>query len=320
MINILYVALRYNYAKMAEGNSVEYNVLEQGWRQYCLDNGHTLYILNPDIVPDIDAAFNYQIENHNISIVYYAHFNDQYSPKPESWLKARSKGIKCLSWESDASWRCESGSLPRKDLFDHFVITHRGSFEKYKQLGMNPILSQWFASPIHIPDPTIPKIHEVTLIGQRHGIRGQIVNIIQDAGIDLHLYGNYWDGYRNNHGYIVDIQEMLRAKQSGKIALNLGFPWSGKTDISELQIKQRHISLPALRQCQITTWVDGIEDLFEPNKEIVIANSMSDLIDKIKYYLAHDEEREQIALNGYNRVQQSHLWSHRIEKLLKDVK
>ena len=43
-------------------------------------------------------------------------------------------------------------------------------------------------------------------------------------------------------------------------------------------------------------------DIFEEDKEIILYNDIDEAIDKIKYYLKNDSQREKIALAGYNRV------------------
>lgn len=48
-------------------------------------------------------------------------------------------------------------------------------------------------------------------------------------------------------------------------------------------------------------------------------SSMDELVDKCAYYLAHDEEQKQIAKNGYEKVSASHIYPHRIRKMLKTL-
>lgn len=48
--------------------------------------------------------------------------------------------------------------------------------------------------------------------------------------------------------------------------------------------------------------LDAHAQIFEPGKEAVFYDSMEDAIDKIHYYLEHDEERERIARAGFARV------------------
>jgi glycosyltransferase involved in cell wall biosynthesis len=48
------------------------------------------------------------------------------------------------------------------------------------------------------------------------------------------------------------------------------------------------------------------ERIFEPGKEAVFYDSIEDAIEKIEYYLKHDEEREEIARAGFARVQSAY--------------
>jgi spore maturation protein CgeB len=41
---------------------------------------------------------------------------------------------------------------------------------------------------------------------------------------------------------------------------------------------------------------------------------VDDLIDKIRYYLAHDTERQRIAMNGYRRVMRDHRFRDRMRQ------
>ncbi|MFC1845379.1 glycosyltransferase [Thermodesulfobacteriota bacterium] len=54
-----------------------------------------------------------------------------------------------------------------------------------------------------------------------------------------------------------------------------------------------------------------LEDLFEENKELVFFSSKEELLDKVTYYIDHDEERKEIARRGWEK---SH--KHLNEKLL----
>jgi len=73
----------------------------------------------------------------------------------------------------------------------------------------------------------------------------------------------------------------------------------------------RMFDLPANGVMQITDGGQYLEQFFSVGQEVVSYKTADELIDKIKYYLAHDEERERIALNGFRRV-----WKdYRIDKL-----
>ena len=66
----------------------------------------------------------------------------------------------------------------------------------------------------------------------------------------------------------------------------------------------------------LTNWIPTIEELFQDGKHLVLYRSFEEAVDKIKYYLSHDFEREQIAKAGYEEVMAKHTIDHRVSKIL----
>ncbi|WP_376792588.1 glycosyltransferase [Thermoflexus sp.] len=64
---------------------------------------------------------------------------------------------------------------------------------------------------------------------------------------------------------------------------------------------------------------NGLDELFEVGREIVVYQDDVDLLDKIAYYLAHDEEREAIARAGQQRTLREHTYLHRVQRMLSIV-
>ena len=54
----------------------------------------------------------------------------------------------------------------------------------------------------------------------------------------------------------------------------------------------------------LTNFQADFLDYFIPNEDFVYYNDLQDLNEKIAYYLSHEEERQQIAANGRNKIQQ----------------
>ena len=57
-------------------------------------------------------------------------------------------------------------------------------------------------------------------------------------------------------------------------------------------------------------------ELFENEKEIVVYESMEDAVDKIAFYLKHEEIREKIALKGKQKTLREHSLQNRLETIL----
>lgn len=70
----------------------------------------------------------------------------------------------------------------------------------------------------------------------------------------------------------------------------------------------------------LTNRINSLDELFVDGKEIVMYDSLDDMVDKAKYYLAHDEEREAIAKAGYERSMKDHRFSQRVDVILNDIK
>lgn len=114
--------------------------------------------------------------------------------------------------------------------------------------------------------------------------------------------------------------EMIRLYSRTKISL--GFSTCGDTHLSKQRITQvrlRDFEAPMSGAFYMVEEMEEIREFFEPGKEIVCYAGPQDLTAKIKYYLAHDQERERIRLAGYRRALAEHTWQHRLAKLFNTI-
>lgn len=65
----------------------------------------------------------------------------------------------------------------------------------------------------------------------------------------------------------------------------------------------------------LTQPAHDLERYFTPGKEISLFENMEDCIEKIRYYLAHDEERVTVARAGYERTIREHTYVERFRHL-----
>lgn len=66
----------------------------------------------------------------------------------------------------------------------------------------------------------------------------------------------------------------------------------------------------------LTNYCEETAELFEEGKEIVMFRTPEELIQKVDYYLEHEEEREQIARAGHERAMNDYTYEKKIKKLL----
>lgn len=115
------------------------------------------------------------------------------------------------------------------------------------------------------------------------------------------------------HGPAAPYKEMPSVVTHSKINLNMTAP-----NIED-GVPQRVFDILAAGGFLLTDYRSQLCQLFENEKDLVIYQSPSDLLQKADYYLNHTDERETIAKNGQKKVQELHLYEHRISEILHTI-
>jgi len=69
----------------------------------------------------------------------------------------------------------------------------------------------------------------------------------------------------------------------------------------------------------LTNFQAEIPQYFENGKDLVYFESIDDMSKKVDYYLIHEEERMQIAKNGYEKVKKYHSYETRLKQMISDI-
>ena len=70
----------------------------------------------------------------------------------------------------------------------------------------------------------------------------------------------------------------------------------------------------------LTNYQQEIAEYFVDGEDLVMYSGMEDLLEKAAYYLVHDEEREQIARNGYEKLKKNHDLGMKVKEMLSYIK
>lgn len=131
----------------------------------------------------------------------------------------------------------------------------------------------------------------------------QVLNMGEQAKLPEKMMG----------GLLAD-EDMIRMYSRSKI--NLGFSSCGSTHESGeriLQVRLRDFEIPMSGGFYMVEYMEELEEFYEIGKEIVCYSGREDLAQKIRYYLAHDAEREAIRQAGRERCLRDHTWQKRFE-------
>jgi len=85
---------------------------------------------------------------------------------------------------------------------------------------------------------------------------------------------------------------------------------------AESGLNMRHFEITAAGGFMLCYQQPELGEHFQIDKECAVFTSEADLLDKIRYYLIHSDERVAIAQTGQKRTLGQHLYSHRLQQLL----
>ncbi|MBD5444468.1 MAG: glycosyltransferase [Lachnospiraceae bacterium] len=117
----------------------------------------------------------------------------------------------------------------------------------------------------------------------------------------------------NNRGRVDNYQEMPLVFKQSKINLNISLR-SIKSGIP-----QRAFDIMGSGSFLISNYQNDFLDYFTPGEDFDIYDSKTDLINKIDYYLSHDDERMAIARNGHDKIAIAHTYCHRVREMLDNI-
>lgn len=110
--------------------------------------------------------------------------------------------------------------------------------------------------------------------------------------------------------YLTDMNKVFRLS---KINLNITIP-SIRTGIP-----LRAMDIMGAGGFLLTNYQSDFMGLFEPDVDFVYYTSLSEALDKIDYYLSHDEERAAIAENGHNKMREYFTYENQLKQMLEIV-
>ena len=160
---------------------------------------------------------------------------------------------------------------------------------------------------------------DVLFIGAMHLNKMPMLAKVKKAlGRSFHLYGMtnwkrnlYFNAKFGMPGWVssVRFEDYVRLYRRTKIGINVHN--RGDYTVGSYRL----FDLPANGVMQISDGGTHLGAFFEPGEEVVGYGDADELIDRVRYYLAHDSERIAIARAGYRRVMRDHRIRDRFAQL-----
>ena len=124
----------------------------------------------------------------------------------------------------------------------------------------------------------------------------------------------------NIHGKLSD-DEMIRKYSESQISLGFIEVFDESDPLGRLKrhVHLREFEAPMSGALYCTGYCEELAEYYEPGKEVLTYQSEHELLDKIRYYLRHPREAEEIRRAGRRRALECHTYQKRFQDLFKEL-
>lgn len=357
-MRILYVAMRYDYGDRSAGGSFEHwnffhPLSQMGFDLLYFD---FLTIMQRRGQQEMNRRLWEVARSERPDLMFVVLFQDQLDKGVVRRISEELETV-TINWFCDDHWRFDNFSRFWAPCFNWVVTTARSAVAKYERIGYaNVIKSQWAANHFQYRRLELPLIYDVTFVGRPHGDRREVIAELRRAGIDVRVWGEGWKQGRIDQEQMIRVfgQSRINLNLSqassagdspppsalGRRLATLPCPGpirrlgkrvlgrmgvlsrlSGVADGSPRpeQIKGRNFEVPGCGGFLLSGLADDLDRYYCIGEEIVCFDSLSDLIERTRYYLAHEQQRQAIAKAGYRRTIAQHTWAHRFDEIFRST-
>ena len=274
-----------------------------------LDECSMIYGSHVDnIIPEYCKVFD-------TKIIFYSLLGlSKYNPSIATFKKVKSLGVKqCIMWPDTGPGWGVSVINQIGDAVDLNILWDNPTSDFHNSVinSLQRTLSLWVPQ-----DNTMfcdnEKTIDVSFIGSdRYPDRKMYIDFLLKESKKNDINFIFSGGQREEKLSVKQYADLIK---SSKIGIN----FSGNPGGFH-QCKGRVYEILSSKSMLLENVNDSTRKLFTPGIDYIEFNSPQDLIEKIKYYLLHEEERIKIANNGYNKYISNYsskiFWDTIIDKL-----
>ncbi|MEC0372458.1 CgeB family protein [Paenibacillus chibensis] len=270
------------------------------------------YQIMPDLVLVLDGMF---IQNEQLDAI-------------------RQQGIKTAVWLTDDPYYTDM-TTENVGHYDYVFTLESNCIPYYQQLGCANVHHLPFAAYVEHYKPERMRSaqrREVSFIGSAYWNRVEYLSPIMDQLMQHHtiINGIWWDRLPNFAAYQDRIevnkwmgpQETAEAYNASKIVINLHRSHeddsvnNNAVKIPAASPNPRTFEISACATLQLSDARSDLAKFYTPGVEIETYSSPQELLDKVEYYLNHEKERREIALNALERTMRDHTYGNRLNQML----
>jgi len=250
---------------------------------------------------------------------------------PESLLELRREGIPSAMWFVE-DYHLFTYWKEMAVFYDYFFGIQKGDFEsELSQVGQKRFHYLPAAACRYLHQPVTLTTEEqrhygsdLSFVGAGYFNRVQSFRRLLDY--DFKIWGNDWPEESPVFARVQDRarrvppEEIVKIFSASKINLNLhSSPNHAGVDPFGDFVNPRTFEIGACGAFQLVDERQYLPELFDTTSEIATFRSIEELLDKVNYFLAHEEQRRTMAERARERILREHTYEHRMKELIEVV-
>ncbi len=180
----------------------------------------------------------------------------------------------------------------------------KDAVQKYRQVGAHAVFMPAGANPHVFKPVNVPRDIEICFIGQNYGVRQGVITYLRNNGVNIQVFGKGWESGE------IPMEKVVELISRSKITLGMG---TDTIQYNVVALKGRDFEAPMCGGFYLTQYNPELEEFYDVGKEIACYHSPEDMLRKIRHYLSHPEEVEQIRRAALKRSLAEHTWKKRFD-------
>ena len=234
-------------------------------------------------------------------------------------LRTHSPELRVIFWWGDILTARGRDNIEQAAVFsDRILVSYRGSYEQLRPVyGDRLIYFPFGVTPAY---HTVPEITarerrrftaDVSFVGTCYPERCKLIRHLNTRlDTPVKVWGRGWRHCHGIHGHgALSLQDSLKVHACSRISLNLHHRDTGNG------FNMKFYEIPAAHGFQVCDWQPALEAT-PMGRYISACRSLPDFAQAIEYYLAHDQERGQLAAAANRAVFATASYPQQLAQLL----
>jgi Uncharacterized protein conserved in bacteria len=161
---------------------------------------------------------------------------------------------------------------------------------------------------------------DVSLVGSTYPYRAEMLEPL--AEFDLKIWGAFWGYSRKEEQLSSLMAQRHRGRQLSGREKNLVYNLS-QVNLNPVQpvecitaSNQRLHQISSAGAFQLHELAPDLEKQYRVDSEIVTFDDRDDLLEKVRFFLSHPDDAQEIAFAARKRMLSEHTFSHRVDEML----